>query len=82
MFCKAEKEYLVPGIEEDIIPTSKPEDMITMHVIPDEGERVRLNEISEKLSDLTCPKKHVDSDTSAYDRVLNALKSDFLIKEN
>ena len=24
MFCEADKEYLVPGIEEDVIYTSKP----------------------------------------------------------
>ena len=44
MFCKADKEYLVPGIEEDIITTSEPEDKMHVHVIPVEVERVRLNE--------------------------------------
>ena len=34
----AEKESLVPGIEEDIIPTSKPEEKMHVHVIPDEGK--------------------------------------------
>ena len=45
-----------------------------LHVIPDEGERVRPNEISENLLELTYLKKNVDAKTSAYDRVLNALK--------
>ena len=44
MFCKADKEGLVPDIEEDVIPTSKPEKHMTVYVIPDKGERVRLNE--------------------------------------
>ena len=48
MFCEVENEYLLPGIEEDVIPTSKPEDKMTVHVIPDEGEIVNPNEISEK----------------------------------
>ena len=37
MFQEPDKEDLVPGIEEDIITTSKPEDKIPLHVIPDEG---------------------------------------------
>ena len=37
MFFKAEKEDLVPGIEEDIISTSKPEEKMPVHVTPDEG---------------------------------------------
>ena len=41
MFCEANKEYLVPGIEEDIIPTSEPEKNMPVNVIPDEGEIVR-----------------------------------------
>ena len=47
-----------------------------MHVcvIPDEGENLRLNENSEKSSDLTYHKKDADTDTSSYDRVLNVLK--------
>ena len=40
MFREAEKEYLVPGIEEEVIPMSKPEENMPVHVISDEGERV------------------------------------------
>ena len=57
MFYEAEKEYLVPGIEEDIIPTSKPEKRMPVHVITDEGEGVRPNGIYEKSSDITYRKK-------------------------
>ena len=32
---------MVPGIEEDVIPTSKPEVNMHLRVIPDEGETVR-----------------------------------------
>ena len=74
MLREAEKDYLVPGIEEDVIPTSKIEENIPVHVIPDEGERVRPNEISDKSSDLTYLNKDADADTSAYDRVLNGLE--------
>ena len=35
------EENLVPGIEEDKIPTSYPEDKFPVHVIPDEGESGR-----------------------------------------
>ena len=45
-----------------------------VHVIPDEGERVRPNEISEKSSEPTYLKKNADADTSVYDKVLNTLK--------
>ena len=71
MFCEAEKEDLVPGIEEDIF-TSNPEENMPLHLIPEEGEIVRPNENSEKSSELTYLKKYAD--TSAYDRVFNALK--------
>ena len=74
MFRKSEKEYLVPVTEEEIITTSEPEDKITVHVIPDEGERVRPNEISENSSELTYLKIDADKDTLSYNRVLNALK--------
>ena len=37
MFREAEKEILLPGIEEDIIPTSKLLENMPVHVIPDEG---------------------------------------------
>ena len=53
MFRKVEKEDLVPGIEEDIFPSSKPEEKTPMHVIPDEGKTVRPNKISDKSSELT-----------------------------
>ena len=55
---------MVPGIEEDVIPTSKPEEKMYVHVILDEGERVKPNEISEKSSDLKYLKKNVDAETS------------------
>ena len=45
-----------------------------VHVIPDEGERVGRNEISESSSELTYHKKDVDADMSSYNRVKNALK--------
>ena len=45
-----------------------------MHVIPNEVERVRLNRISEKLSEFTYLNKDADAGTSVYDIVLNALK--------
>ena len=44
-----------------------------MHIIPDEGEKVRQNNISEKSSELTYLKKDTDAETSYYDRVLNSL---------
>ena len=43
-----------------------------LHLNPDEGEIVRPSENSEKSSELMYLKKYAD--TSAYDRVLNALK--------
>ena len=46
-----------------------------MHVITDEGQRVRPNKISEKSSELKYLKKDADADTSVYDRLLNALKN-------
>ena len=45
-----------------------------MHVIPDEGESVRLNENSNP-SEFTYHKKYANTYTSAYDRVLKALKN-------
>ena len=74
MFRETEKEDLVPGKEEDIIPTSKPEENIHVHVKPDEGERVRLNENYEKSSEIMYLKKEVDAEKSAYNRLLHALK--------
>ena len=47
---------------------------MTVYVIPDEGERVKPNEVSEKSSELTYLKKDADADRSAYDRLLHALK--------
>ena len=52
MFCKADKDDLVPGIEEDITTTSEPEDKMHVHVIPVEVERVRPNEIFLKSSEI------------------------------
>ena len=63
MFHKTNKEDLVPGIKEEIIPTSEPEENIPVHVIPDEGETVRLNKIYEKSSELTYHNKDADTDT-------------------
>ena len=48
IFREAKKEDLVPGIEEDVIPMSEPEENMPVHIIPDEGERVRQKENSEK----------------------------------
>ena len=36
MFQDMHKEYLVPGIEENNIPTSEPEDKMPVHIILDE----------------------------------------------
>ena len=44
-----------------------------MHVIPDEGETVRPNENSNS-SEFTYHKRDANTDTSAYNRVLNATK--------
>ena len=63
MFREAEKEDLVPGIEENVIPTSKPEENIHVHVILDEEEKVRLNKVSEKSSELMYLKKDADEFT-------------------
>ena len=46
-----------------------------VHKIPDEGERLRPNEICDNSSELRYLKKYVDADTSVYDIVLNALKN-------
>ena len=43
----------------------KTEENMPIHVIPDGGERVRLNEISGKSSDIMYLKKNADADTSA-----------------
>ena len=45
-----------------------------VHVIPDEEEIVRPNKIYEKSSELPYHKKGANTDTSTYDRLLNALK--------
>ena len=45
IFHKADKEDLVPGIEKHIIPTSEPEYKMPVHVIPEEEEIVRPNEM-------------------------------------
>ena len=75
MSHKENEEYLVPGIEEEIIPTSETEDNIPVHIIPDKGEIVRPNEIYKIPSELMHHKKYIDADTSEYDRVLNKLKN-------
>ena len=67
MFREAEKEDLVPCIEEDIIPTSEPEYKMPVHIIPDEGEIVRPNKIYESSSELTYHKKDADAYMSVYD---------------
>ena len=45
-----------------------------VQIVPDEGESVRPNEKSEKSSEVTYHKKYDNTDTSYYDRVLNAIK--------
>ena len=62
----------MPGIEEHKTTTSEPEDKLPVHVFPDEGESVRLNERSNS-SELMYHNKDPNIDTSAYDRVLHAL---------
>ena len=57
MFRKQNKEDLVPGIEEDIIHMPEPEENMCVHVIPDEGERVRRNEIFETHQSLRTTRK-------------------------
>ena len=44
-----------------------------VHMIIDEGELVRPKEISKKSSELMYLNKEADSETSAYNSVLNAL---------
>ena len=53
---------------------SEPEKNMPVCVIPDEGERLRPNENSEKSIEFKYRKKDADTDTSLYDRVLNSLK--------
>ena len=72
MFCDAHKEYLVPGIYEDNITPSEPEDNMPVHEILDERESVRTNE-NPKSSEFTYQKKDTKINTSAYDRVFNTL---------
>ena len=67
MFRESEKEDLVPGIEEDTIPISKPEENMPVYIIPAEGERVRPNGISENSSELMYLMKDTDAQTSAYE---------------
>ena len=74
MFRKAHKEHLVPGIEEDNIPKSEPEDNMPVHIIPDGGESVRQNKNSVESLEFMYHKKDEDTDTSSYNRVLNAPK--------
>ena len=47
MFRDSNEEYLVPDIYEDKIHTSKPEDKLTVNIILDVGEIVRLKENSK-----------------------------------
>ena len=47
----------MPGLEEEIIPTSEPEDKMPVNLITDEGEIVRPIEIYEKSSDFIYHKK-------------------------
>ena len=75
MFREVEKYDLVPGIEECIMNTSKPEENMPVHVTTDEGVIVRPNEICENSSELRYLKKYADADTSVYNIVLNALKN-------
>ena len=46
-----------------------------MHVIPDKGESLMLNENSENSSEFMYHEKDADIDTSLYGRLLNALKN-------
>ena len=69
----AHKEDLMTGIDEYKIPTSEPEDNKPVHIIPHEGEIVWPNKNS-KSSGFMYYNKYSNTDTSAYNRVLNALK--------
>ena len=73
MFRKSHKVYFVQGRKEDIFPTAELEENMYIHVIPEGGEGATTNEMSENSSKLTYPKKAY-TETSFYDRVLNALK--------
>ena len=64
----------MPCIEEDIVPTSELEDRMYVHIILDEGEIVKPNDISEKSSELPYQNKDAGTEISECDRVLNALK--------
>ena len=56
MLHDAHKIYFVAGIQENKIPTSETEDTMPVHIIPDEGESVRLNEKLEKSLEFTYPR--------------------------
>ena len=47
MFRDWHKKYFVPGIEEDTITTSEPEENIHVYLIPDEVSSVRPNKNSK-----------------------------------
>ena len=64
----------MPVIEEDNTTTPEPEDKHHVHVLSDERESVRTNEIT-KSSELTYPKKYTDTETSKYGSLTNALKN-------
>ena len=68
VFPEAYKEYFVSCIQKDIIPSSEPKEKMQVHVIPNEVERVRLNRISEKLSEFTYLNKDADADMSVYNK--------------
>ena len=53
---------MVPVIEEGVITTSKLEEKMPVHVIPDERENMRPNKSSENSSGLKYLKKDVDTD--------------------
>ena len=56
MFRDTHKKYLVPGKYENKITTSKTEDKLHVHLIPDEGESVRLKNNQIRQSSLTTRK--------------------------
>ena len=74
MFHNSNEDDIVPVIEEEKTTKPEPEDKLPVHVISDERESVRTNEII-KSSELTYPKKYTDTDTSAHGSLINALKN-------
>ena len=74
MFREAHEEDLMPGIEEDKITTSEPEEKMPVQEIPDEVESVRSNGNDEKPSEFNYHNKYADTDKYLYNRAQDTLK--------